>query len=53
MDTNLENLRTIMKPQWSQFGIKKRSKTTEKAMELMNSEKFQLAASGNAPKMRP
>jgi hypothetical protein len=49
----LENLRSVMEPQWTQFGIKKTSKTTEKVMELMNTEKFRLAAGGNAPMMRP
>ena len=53
MDISMENLRAVMEPQWSQFGRKKTSKTTEKVMELMNSEKFRLAAGGDAPMMRP
>jgi len=53
MDISMENLRTVMEPQWSQFGRRKTSKTAEKVIELMNSEKFRLAAGGDAPMMRP
>jgi hypothetical protein len=49
----MESLRAVMEPQWFQFGRKKTSKTAEKVMELMNSEKFRLAVSGDAPMMRP
>jgi hypothetical protein len=52
MDVSMENLRTVMEPQWSQFGRKKTSKTAEKVIELMNSEKFRLATGGDAPMMR-
>lgn len=51
MDVSLENLRTVMEPHWSQIGLKRTSKTTEKVMELMNSEKFRLATGGYASLM--
>jgi hypothetical protein len=49
MDISLENLKGDMEPKWAHFGRKKTLQTSEKVMELMNSEKFKLAASGEAP----
>lgn len=49
----MEDLRAVMEPQWYQFGRKRTSKTAEKIMELMKSEKFRLASGGDAPMMRP
>lgn len=49
MDVNMVNIETAMKPKWVQFGRSKKHETSEKVMELMNSEKYKLAAGGNAP----
>lgn len=49
MDVNMENVKTAMGPKWVQFGRSKKHETTEKVMELMNSEKFKQAAAGNPP----
>lgn len=49
MDVNLENLKGAVEPKWAHFGRKKNLDTSEKVMELMNSEKYQAATHGNAP----
>lgn len=49
MDVNMENIKSVMEPKWVHFGRSKERDTSEKVMELMNSEKFKLAAGGNAP----
>ena len=49
MDVNLENLKGAIEPKWAHFGRKKNLDTSEKVMELMNSEKYQVATHGNAP----
>lgn len=49
MDVSLENLSQIIEPKWAHFGRKKTLKTSEKVMEMMNTEKFRQAASGSAP----
>ena len=46
MDVNFENLKSMMEPKWAHFGCEKSFKTSNKVMELMNAEKFRLAASG-------
>jgi len=46
MDVSFENLKSMMEPKWAHFGCEKSSKTSNKVMELMNAEKFRLAASG-------
>jgi hypothetical protein len=48
MDVSLENLRGKMEPKWANFGREKSLKTTEKVVELMNTEKFRSAATGKA-----
>jgi small subunit ribosomal protein S10 len=53
MDVSLENLTNVIEPKWAHFGRKKTLKTSEKVMELMNSEKFRQASSGNAPMTAP
>ena len=49
MDVNMVNVKTSMESKWVQFGRSKKHETTEKVMELMNSEKYKLAAGGNPP----
>jgi hypothetical protein len=49
MDVNLENLKGAMDPKWAHFGRKKNVETSEKVMELLNSEKFRATSHGNAP----
>jgi len=49
MDVSLENIENVMEPRWAHFGRKKTLKTSQKVMELMNSEKFRLASSGSQP----
>ena len=49
MDVNLENLKGVVEPKWAHFGRKKNLDTSEKVMELMDSEKYQAATHGNAP----
>lgn len=44
MDVSLENLKSVIEPKWAHFGRKKTLETSEKVMELMNSEKFRAAA---------
>ena len=44
MDVNMVNVKTSMESKWVQFGRSKKHETTEKVMELMNSEKYKLAA---------
>jgi ribosomal protein S10 len=48
MDMSLESMRSVIGPKWAHFGRKKTLGTSEKVMELMNSEKFQAAATANA-----
>lgn len=52
MDASLDETRDVMEPKWVEFGQKYESETTDKIVELMNSESFQATASGNAPMMR-
>jgi hypothetical protein len=49
MDVSLENLKNVMEPKWAHFGRNRNLETSEKVLELMNSEKYRLAATGNAP----
>ncbi|OBT78546.1 hypothetical protein VF21_01011 [Pseudogymnoascus sp. 05NY08] len=49
MDVSLENLKNVMEPKWAHFGRNKTPETSEKVLEMMNSEKYRLAATGNAP----
>lgn len=49
MDVSLENLKGVIEPKWAHFGRNKSLRTSEKVLEIMNSEKYKLAASGNAP----
>lgn len=49
MDVSLENLKSVMEPKWAHFGRKKNMETAEKVLEMMNTEKYRLAATGNAP----
>lgn len=51
MDVSLENLKNVMEPKWAHFGRNKNPETSEKVLEMMNTEKYRLAASGNAPPM--
>jgi hypothetical protein len=40
MDVNLQNLKSTLEPKWAHFGRKKNLDTSEKVMDLMNSERF-------------
>ncbi|MCJ1396500.1 mitochondrial 37S ribosomal protein rsm10 [Xylographa bjoerkii] len=40
MDVSLENLKQVLEPKWAHFGRKKNLDTSEKVMEMMNSERF-------------
>lgn len=49
MDVSLENIKGVMEPKWAHFGRNKNLETSEKVLELMNTEKYKLSATGNAP----
>ncbi|KAI9761202.1 MAG: Tryptophan--tRNA ligase, mitochondrial [Geoglossum simile] len=40
MDISLENLKHVLEPKWAHFGRKRNLETSEKVMEIMNSENF-------------
>ncbi|MCJ1472843.1 mitochondrial 37S ribosomal protein rsm10 [Lambiella insularis] len=40
MDVSLENLKRVLEPKWAHFGRKKNSDTSEKVMEMLNSDRF-------------
>ncbi|KFY39403.1 hypothetical protein V494_04005 [Pseudogymnoascus sp. VKM F-4513 (FW-928)] len=42
MDVSLENLKSVMEPKWAHFGRNKNLQTSEKVLEVMNSEKYRL-----------
>ncbi len=45
----MENVKAVMEPKWVHFGRSHEAQTSEKVMELMNSERYKLAAAGDAP----
>ncbi|KAI9746451.1 MAG: mitochondrial 37S ribosomal protein rsm10 [Claussenomyces sp. TS43310] len=49
MDVSVQNLENILEPKWTHFGRKRNLKTSEKVMDLMNTEKFKLASGHNQP----
>ncbi|MCJ1404463.1 mitochondrial 37S ribosomal protein rsm10 [Xylographa trunciseda] len=40
MDVSLENLKQVLEPKWAHFGRKKNLDTSEKVMEMMNSDRL-------------
>lgn len=46
MDVSLENLKKVLEPKWAHFGRKKNLDTSEKAMEIINSDQFRSTADG-------
>ena len=40
MDVSLENLKQVLEPKWAHFGRKKNLDTSEKVMEMLNSDRF-------------
>ncbi|KAI9785023.1 MAG: Tryptophan--tRNA ligase, mitochondrial [Geoglossum umbratile] len=44
MDVSLANMKHILDPKWAHFGRKKNLETSEKVMEMMNSEDFRSAS---------
>ena len=46
MDVSLENLKKVLEPKWAHFGRKKNLDTSEKVMEMMNSDRFRPVADG-------
>ncbi|KAH0565798.1 mitochondrial 37S ribosomal protein rsm10 [Trichoglossum hirsutum] len=47
MDVSLENLKHVLEPKWAHFGRKRNLETSEKVMEMMNSENFKSATSSD------
>lgn len=46
MDVSLENLKRVLEPKWAHFGRKKNSDTSEKVMEMLNSDRFRYMDNG-------
>ncbi|MCJ1307885.1 Tryptophan--tRNA ligase, mitochondrial [Agyrium rufum] len=46
MDVSLENLREVLEPKWAHFGRKKTLGTSEKVMEMLNSDRFRNTSDG-------
>ena len=52
MEVTLDNMTERDQPKWAHFGRKRTLKTTEKVIDIMNTERFRQASSGNAPMTR-
>ncbi|MCJ1406441.1 mitochondrial 37S ribosomal protein rsm10 [Ptychographa xylographoides] len=46
MDVSLENLKQVMEPKWAHFGRKKNLDTSEKVMEMLNSDRYRKVDDG-------
>ena len=53
MDLDMEEMKRVLEPKWEQFGVKGRSPTADKFMELINREDFRAATGANAPMAKP
>ncbi len=47
MDVSLETVKANLEPKWVHFGRKKNLETSEKVMEILNSQKFKASTDSN------